>query len=331
MENDSLLSIDEIAAKINGLPERIVPLYCDHVTAFIDIQKALLFYVVVAWGEDFTGAVIDYGTWPKQNARAFTLTSANPTIQSLIHTGGLEGSIYKALERLTGALLGAEWQREDGALLKIERALIDANWGASTDVVYQFCRQTAYSGIILPSHGRYIGASSRPMTEYRKQPGDRLGFNWMVPNVAGKRAIRHVIFDSNFWKSFIHVRLAVPIGDHGSLSFFGRYPDLHQLIAEHLTAEYRVKTVGRGRVVDEWKIRPERRDNHWLDCLVGCAVCASMLGSTLPEFKPANRLKAPLRLSAIQSGALMEANSTAKGTALRLSEVQKIRHLKVDD
>jgi hypothetical protein len=62
MENDSLLSIDEISAKINGLPERIVPLYCDHVTAFIDIQKALLFYAVVAWGEDFTGAVIDYGT-----------------------------------------------------------------------------------------------------------------------------------------------------------------------------------------------------------------------------------------------------------------------------
>jgi hypothetical protein len=209
--------------------------------------------------------------------------------------------------------------------------MIDANWGASTDVVYQFCRQTAYSGIILPSLGRYIGASSRPMTEYRKQPGDRLGFNWMVPNVAGKRAIRPVVFDSNFWKSFIHVRLAVPIGDHGSLSFFGRYPDLHRLIAEHLTAEYRVKTMGRGRVVDEWKIRPERRDNHWLDCLVGCAVCASMLGSTLLEFKTANRVRAPLRLSAIQSGALTEANSTAKGSALRLSEVQKIRHLKVDD
>jgi hypothetical protein len=62
MENDSLLSIDEIAAKINGLPEQIVPLYCDHVTAFIDIQKTLLFYTVVAWGEDFVTKILYW--WP---------------------------------------------------------------------------------------------------------------------------------------------------------------------------------------------------------------------------------------------------------------------------
>lgn len=35
--------------------------------------------------------------------------------------------------------------------------------------------------------------------------------------------------------------------------------------------------------MDEWKLKPERSDNHWLDCTAGCAVCASMLGATLPE------------------------------------------------
>jgi hypothetical protein len=55
----------------------------------------------------------------------------------------------------------------------------------------------------------------------------------------------------------------------------------HRLLAEHLTAEYRVRTEGRGRVVDEWKQRPEKFDNHWLDCLVGCAVAASMQGAVL--------------------------------------------------
>ena len=33
--------------------------------------------------------------------------------------------------------------------------------------------------------------------------------------------------------------------------------------------------------MDEWKQRPERGDNHWLDCLVGCAVAASMQGAVL--------------------------------------------------
>ena len=53
------------------------------------------------------------------------------------------------------------------------------------------------------------------------------------------------------------------------------------ILAEHLTAEYRVKTEGRGRTVDEWKLRVDGLDNHWLDCLVGCAVAASMQGATL--------------------------------------------------
>ena len=30
------------------------------------------------------------------------------------------------------------------------------------------------------------------------------------------------------------------------------------------------------------KLRPEASDNHWLDCLVGCAVAASMQGAVLP-------------------------------------------------
>ena len=281
---EEILSIDAICAKINGLSHNKVPLACDRMTLFIDVQKALLFYVVTAWAENFTGSVIDYGSWPDQHRREFSLADANPTIQSEFPRAGLEGGLYAALTALTDDLLGREWEREDGAVLKIERALIDANWGTSTDLVYQFCRESKFAGIVLPSHGRYVGASSKPMTEYRKQPGDRLGFNWMMPSVAKKRAVRHVIFDSNFWKSFVHARLAVPTGDKGSLTLYGRIPGIHQLLAEHLTAEYRVKTQGRGRTVDEWKLKPEHHDNHWLDCLAGCAVCGSMLGCSLPEF-----------------------------------------------
>lgn len=53
------------------------------------------------------------------------------------------------------------------------------------------------------------------------------------------------------------------------------------MFAEQVTAEYFVRTEGRGRTVDEWKVRPEQSDNHWLDCLVGCFVAASMQGALL--------------------------------------------------
>ena len=316
--DDSLLSVDEICAKINGLARRRVPLKCDRLTMFVDVQKALLFYVVIAWAEDFTGAVIDYGSWPDQHRHEYSLADANPSIQTLFPKAGFEGALYAALSALTDECLGREWEREDGAVLKIERALVDANWGQSTDVVYQFCRQSSHAGVILPSHGRYVGASSKPMTEYRKQQGDRLGFNWMIPNVAGKRAIRHVIYDTNYWKSFIHARLAVPVDDKGALTLYGRIPGAHQLFAEHLTAEYRVKTQGRGRTVDEWKLKPQSHDNHFLDCVAGCAVCGSMLGASLPETLPAKLDRKPMiRLSDKRPGGI------PPNGRLKLSELRR--------
>ena len=316
--DDSLLSVDEICAKINGLARRRVPLKCDRLTMFVDVQKALLFYMVIAWAEDFTGAVIDYGSWPDQHRHEYSLADANPSIQTLFPKAGFEGALYAALSALTDECLGREWEREDGAVLKIERALVDANWGQSTDVVYQFCRQSSHAGVILPSHGRYVGASSKPMTEYRKQQGDRLGFNWMIPNVAGKRAIRHVIYDTNYWKSFIHARLAVPVGDKGSLTLYGRIPGAHQLFAEHLTAEYRVKTQGRGRTVDEWKLKPQSHDNHFLDCVAGCAVCGSMLGASLPETLPVKLDRKPMiRLSDKRLGGI------PPNGRLKLSELRR--------
>jgi phage terminase large subunit GpA-like protein len=248
---------------------------------FIDVQANLLFFVVAAWEDDFTGYAIDYGAFPDQKRPYFTLRDARLTLSAATKASGLEGAIYAGLDSLTKAFLGREWRRDDGAMLRIERCMIDANWGSSTDIVYQFCRQSAYAGIVLPSHGRFVGASSQPFSEYKRKPGDRVGHNWRMPNVHGKRAVRHAIYDTNYWKSFVHARLAVTMGDKGCLSLFGDKPEQHRLLAEHLTAEYRVKTEGRGRTVDEWKQRPERGDNHWFDCLVGCAVAASIQGAVL--------------------------------------------------
>lgn len=278
---DDELTVDQIAGKVNRLRRGCIPLGCDHVTMFIDIQATLLFFVVTAWEHDFTGSVVDYGSYPDQKRPYFTLRDARQTLSIVARNAGLEGSIYAGLEALTDLCVGREWLREDGVAMKVERCLIDANWGSSTDTVYQFCRQTKHAGVVLPSHGRFVGASSSPFSDHRRKPGERVGLNWRVTSAHGKRAIRHVLFDTNFWKSFVHTRLAVAMGDKGCLSLFGDRPEQHRLFAEHLTAEYRVRTEGRGRVVDEWKQRPEKFDNHWLDCLVGCAMAASMQGAVV--------------------------------------------------
>lgn len=286
---DDELTADDIAAKTNRMERGEVPVGCNQLSMFVDVQANLLFYLVAAWEEDFTGYVIDYGTWPDQQRPYFTLRDARMTLAAVTKSHGIEGAIFAGLEALTVELLQRDWRRDDGAALRIDRCLIDANWGSSTDVIYQFCRQSTHAGIVMPSHGRFVGASSQPFSEYKRRPGDRLGHNWRIPNVHGKRAVRHVVYDTNYWKTFVHARLAVPMGDRGCLSLFGESPEQHRLLAEQLTAEYRIKTEGRGRTVDEWKLRPERGDNHWLDCLVGAAVAASMQGVALLGMEPVSQ------------------------------------------
>ncbi len=103
------------------------------------------------------------------------------------------------------------------------------------------CRQSMHAAVIIPSHGRFVGASSLPFSEYRRRPGDRVGLNWRIPNVHGKRALRHVVYDTNWWKSFINARLCVSMGDRGCLSLFGTNFETHRMFAEHLTSEYFIR------------------------------------------------------------------------------------------
>ena len=282
-----MLTTETILTRLSGEPRGVVPAHCARLTAFIDVQGKALYWMVCAWSDGFAGSVIDYGTEPDQKGGPTGLRALTRTLQDAAPGSGREGAIYAGLERIAGALLTRDWQRPDGATLRIERCLIDANWGESTDVVYNFCRQSAHRGALTPSHGRYIGASSIPMSMYTLRPGERAGLNWRIPLVGRRRVVRHALYDTNFWKSFVHARLAVLPADTGSLTLFGggaRWrPDRHSDLAAHLTSERPVRTEGRGRVVDEWKILPGGPDNHWLDCLAGCAVGASIQGVRLAE------------------------------------------------
>ncbi len=276
------LKAADLLTRVNSIDRRVVPVAATKITAYVDVQQKCLYWLTAAWGQDFSGAVIDYGTYPDQQRQYFSLGDVQRTLGRAAPGTGLEGSIHAGLEKLAELLLDREWKREDGTLMKIEKLLVDANWGASTDTVYDWCRRTRHAALVMPAHGRYVGAGSKPWSEYQVKPGEQLGLHWLIPAASGKRTLRHVAIDTNFWKSFIEQRLRAKIADKGALTFFGREGEVdHRLLADHLTSEYRVTTEGRGRQVDEWKLRPSRPDNHWLDCLTGTACAASMLGISL--------------------------------------------------
>jgi len=302
--DERLLTADQIAHRLNAMGRGEVPSVATHLTQFIDVQAKALWWVVVAWDDRFTGWIVDYGTEPEQTRSYFTLRDIRKSLASILPRAGLEAQIYAGLERLVGRTLGREWPAETGGVMRVERCLVDANWGDSTDVVYQFCRQSVFAPILRPSHGIGVTASVKPLNDYQRKPGDRVGHNWRIPGQgklqAKRRGVRYVIYDTNYWKSFVHARLAVAMGDPCGISLFGRDPEVHRLLADHLVAERPVRTEGRGRVVDDWK-NPQRLDNHWLDGLVGCAVAASMEGVSLPEIAGPPRKRKRVKFSELQA------------------------------
>jgi len=116
VEDDGLLSADQIAGKLNGMRRGEIPFGVAHLTMFVDVQGKLLYWVVAAFEEDFTGYVVDYGAYPDQRRAYFTLRYAQRTLQLAAKGTGLEGAIYAWLERLTGEYLNREWRRDDRQL-----------------------------------------------------------------------------------------------------------------------------------------------------------------------------------------------------------------------
>jgi phage terminase large subunit GpA-like protein len=176
-----------------------------------------------------------------------------------------------------------EWRKDDGTIMQIGRGLVDS--GYVPEMIYSVIRRSGRMSTIMPSKGIGIGPDGKPFSNYIRKAGEQYGFHWRIPSTRGTRELPTVSIDTNFWKTFVTDRLATGLGDGGSLSLFGQNGAIgqdHQLLSEHLTSEYRIRTQGRNRVVDVWKGRVNVVDNHWFDCLVGCAVGASMLGSMLP-------------------------------------------------
>ena len=156
---------------------------------------------------------------------------------------------------------------------------VDANWQEHATLVYRMAKSKPK---LHACNGRFVGAASLPMDLWKRDRACRSGHFWRSFR-GGERP--RVEIDINYWKSFICKRCKVGIGERdvwpaGSVTWFGDRPEIHELWADQVSAEYAVRVTGRGRRVDEWKNRPGR-DNHYFDCLVGSAVGNSHLGAVL--------------------------------------------------
>jgi hypothetical protein len=278
-DKPSLAGIDE---KVNRLSRGLLPIWTTHLVGFGDCHLNALYYGLLAVGDDFTAAIVDYGTEPEQPRDYFTLREAPRTLpQELIaakKTGGEEAALWHGLAQLEERILARSWKREDGTEMRVDRFLIDSGW--QTDTVYEYCRRSPHGAVLMPSKGDAVTSGKRPMTEWEIKPHERPGFHFVVTTDPSRRAVRLFKFDPHFWKTFVARRLKA-LGP-GALSVFGEDPGRHRMLADHFKAESCQYTFGRGRVVWEWKQRPGE-DNHLLDVFTGCFAAAAERGCRLVE------------------------------------------------
>lgn len=257
--------------RATNIPRGIVPAGHTKLTAFVDVQERLLYWLVASWSESFGGHVVAYGSHPDQGSSFYEAGSARKTLALATPGASFEAALRAGLDETARLLLSREWKREDGVPMRISQILVDSNWGQSTAVVRNFCRSTPFAAQILPSRGKGVGASGTPMGP-RKNRGDRGGLNWLVGKTAEGVQIE-ATYDTNFWKTFVSARLRLGLGDPEAIMF---HAGSHEMLIDHLVSEFPVRVEARGRSVDEWK--SVARENHFWDCLVGAAVAASITG-----------------------------------------------------
>jgi len=284
----------EVAERRMPLKRFIAPSDADFLTSFIDISRNVLWYTTVAYkSSDFTATVIDYGSWPQQNAAHFTLNTVRKTIPDVYKEHGEYTScLHAALNDCVHAIASREYYTEAGNIIDLKNIGIDSGWGQHSVDVYRNCKRSAYKSIVVPTKGFGITPLKKPLVdpEKKQEPKTDIIGQWRFTPTLLRNWL--LTYDTNQWKSKVNQSFRVPVGNRGSTSFFDKRTNNkkadHRMIAEQSCAEISTWLESGTRKVETWKTKIEGSDNHFLDCLVGCHVLAHVNGAKLPAPKAIN-------------------------------------------
>jgi len=288
------LTIEILRSKLNGLKAGEVPLGVNNLTAFIDVQDKILFFMVCGWKEsDFSGWILEYSTYPQQPVSYFGLSDIRMGLKDITGNATQEGAWLSGISALCRQLSGRVWFRADGVELRLSRVLIDANDGQARNSVYAACSDL-HLPQFMPFHSVAPKATAKGMESWTMEPGERRGDNWFIRAGKQQKNVLRLTADVDYWKTQTRSRLLTPLHDAGSLSIFGDEHNDHALLFDHLTSEYGTEISSPTRRKIEWNLKPNR-ENHWWDCCTGCTIGTSEQGTTLAGMREKKLQRKPPR------------------------------------
>ncbi len=262
---ETAIRAEEITQRLGTWTQGILPADTQYLTTAIDLGKYLCHWVLVAWRPNATGHVADYGR----------IEVASPEL-------GVEKALMIALQEFGDRVLEG-WSMEESE----EKVIPGTVWvdaGYMTDVVYRFGQD--YEGF-LPAVGR--GATQQRQQWYQrpKSTGSivrQIGEGYHLSRLQSPSTFLFEV-NADHWKTWVHQRLATPIGENGAMTLFQAPSHEHLSLAKHLTAERKTEEFIAGKgVVTRWE--RIRRNNHWFDALYNACAAGHYVGARLIQDRP---------------------------------------------
>jgi len=248
----------------------LVPEDAKCLTVGVDLGKRVGWWVAIAWREDGSGHVVDYGT--------FEIPSDDL---------GVDRAMLAALRDLKENLILPGWATRPGQPRVADQVWIDAGYqgdrargGDGTEPVYAFIREQGRDRRFRPTLGRGAGQEYRKSYTRPKKTGAEVKHIGEGYHVAWQPKHRVFVVEMNadLWKSQLHERLATPEDQPGALRFFhSTNPNEHVTISKHFTAEKIVEEFKPGKGLLRRWVR-QSRANHYFDCAYAACAAGHLLG-----------------------------------------------------
>lgn len=260
---DSGITAAIVCGRLHGLGRRIMPRETAKLTMFVDVGQYRLHYAATAWRPGRIGYIIDYG------------------IRHVARAGGMtvEESILQTLREFRDELLADPYVTEDGEPRDVDLPLVDA--GHWNTVIYRFVAES-------PRWRAAMGDSRFQMPKRtRERRPSATGEPWYDSwQPARLFVVNHW---SDHWKqqaheAFITEPMVEGVRQNGTLTLFGDRPRDHMDSETGNFSQQIVAEVWREHFVEGKGLREGfhkiHANNHYLDCVAGNILAASVAGVT---------------------------------------------------
>lgn len=203
------------------------------------------------------------------------------------------------LEKFLRYLRESDWVREDGKILQVERAAIDAGDGLRTPEIYDLYQQAP--GLILPIQGK-AGPLNQPVMVSVVEKHERQQF---------VGAVQRASVDTDYFKTDLTSRINTADG-------FWIPSDTPEIHRKSLTSEHKVRERSKtGQFKFVWRVRGGFKSNHQWDSEVYCAAAAwvQLLHRLRPEddTTPPRRNRQPEESTGWMSGGRSSGGGWVRG------------------